>query len=354
MDLRALDDRGLARPPAALAAWLAAAGEADLYRVNVAALSRRLGAPRRAFVDWFLASVEAGAFSLAWDYHCPHCRGIPGSGAHFAELREEGYCPGCRLGFHNVLDETVEVTFTVHPSIMPIPDMIKEELKAAMIGAAAAKTLKMPAEFLSGLECITSPAFGRIFGEDVLLAEESLEVSRVAFLFTDIRGSTSLYSRLGDPAGYRVVREHFALLFREVEAAGGSVVKTIGDAVMAAFNSSADAARAAISAYGAFKDREWGEAGVLEIKMGLHAGKAIVVTLNDRLDYFGTTVNTAARIEALAESHTVCFSRAVASDPGARAAVARWISDSGGRVLRNAARLKGIEGPVEVFRLDEG
>ena len=72
----------------------------------------------------------------------------------------------------------------------------------------------------------------------------------------------------------------------------GAVVKTIGDAVMASFGDPADAVKAALAMQA--RDRCDHE---LVLKLGIHVGPSVVVTLNDRLDYFGSTVNMAARLQ---------------------------------------------------------
>lgn len=85
-------------------------------------------------------------------------------------------------------------------------------------------------------------------------SRESLAISHVCIMFTDIKGSTSLYDRLGDSAAYALVREHFDVLFHRVEQNDGVIVKTIGDSVMASFKSSADGVAAALAIQAAFRD----------------------------------------------------------------------------------------------------
>ena len=68
---------------------------------------------------------------------------------------------------------------------------------------------------------------------------------RVAIMFTDLKGSTELYDVLGDAAAYNLVRDHFAFRLDRVQRNHGFVVKTVGDAVMAAFSRPDGAVRAA-------------------------------------------------------------------------------------------------------------
>ena len=132
-------------------------------------------------------------------------------------------------------------------------------------------------------------AFRRHFGSELLAPGSALDVRQIGILFTDIKGSTRMYEERGDAPSYAAVREHFAALTEAIEAQGGAVVKTIGDAVMAAFPDPADAVRAAI----AIQSRPQ----TLTVKLGVHAGPALAVGANGALDYFGHTVNVASRIQ---------------------------------------------------------
>lgn len=139
-------------------------------------------------------------------------------------------------------------------------------------------------------EVTTLPHFRDQFSSQVLAPGHEMAVRRLCVLFTDLKGSTQMYRDLGDAHSYATVREHFNALRVAIESSGGSIVKTIGDAVMAVFSSVDNAVESAL----AFHTEDHGE---LVTKIGLHAGPAIVVNANDRLDYFGRTVNLAARLQ---------------------------------------------------------
>jgi len=202
------------------------------------------------------------------------------------------------------------------------------------------------AEALTAKRATALQAFRTLFPEEALAAAEDADIDSMAFLFTDLRGSTALYERIGDSAAYRVVRRHFQFLEDEVRARNGCVVKTIGDAVMAAFAAPADAVAAALAVQAdvAGFNREVAPNAV-RIRVGLHAGPCIAVTLNGRLDYFGATVNLAARLEGLAEGGDVVLSAATAADP----AVAALLADHPHETEQ--ARVKGIAEPVDVVRI---
>ncbi len=340
---------GLEAPPA-LVTWLNQADKAQLFRINLKELSRDLNLEVNTLTGFFLRAVLAGQFTLNWAYYCRVCGGMPGFKHNFNELKSSEQCPLCSAVFRNSLDTNVAVTFTVHPGLLPLPESLAQEAFDAMVQNFKENKSSLPQDFLSGLEIINNPLYHELFGDDVLSTEESLEISRVTLLFTDIKGSTQMYSQYGDATSYRIVRDHFKILFSEIEKQGGVVIKTIGDAVMASFLKPGDAMNAALAAFQAFQQEKWEVlGGGLEIKMGIHVGPAIVVNLNNRVDYFGNTVNLAARIQGVAENHMICFSREILNDRTVKQKLKSWTENHASKIYRRTTSLKGIEGPVELY-----
>ncbi len=189
-------------------------------------------------------------------------------------------------------------------------------------------------------------AFRDLFASEALRAGDDVGIGEIALLFTDLKGSTAFYERVGDARAYRLVREHFAFLAARIREHNGAIVKTIGDAVMAAFADPADAVRAALAIQQKVAEFNAGHGGeAIVIKLGLHKGPCIAVTLNERLDYFGSTVNLAARLQTQSMGGDIVLSRALAEDP-AVATVLR------GRALQDeAATIKGFERPVPFRRV---
>lgn len=160
---------------------------------------------------------------------------------------------------------------------------------------------------------MTRSSFREFFSTEVLSPGIHVDVGYLAILFTDLTGSTALYSDVGDATAFAMVREHFTVL-REVAAKWrGTVVKTIGDAIMAVWHDPLDAVLAALEFHVAL--RQSVQTRHLRLKIGVHWGRAIGVTLNDTADYFGTTVNTAARLEKASGPGQVALSPAMASEP---------------------------------------
>lgn len=204
---------------------------------------------------------------------------------------------------------------------------------------------------LSGLEIMHYPEFRRLFGDDALSEREKMTISGVTILFTDITGSTRMYEKLGDIQAYNIVRDHFQILIESIEYYGGVVTKTIGDAVMASFTEPSRAIRAVYRSLGAFEDYNEGKEDERQIilKMGIHEGPAILVNLNDRLDYFGSTINKAARIQSLARSHQLVFSEEIWRNANIRSI----LKEHGTRqLIRKKVSLKGLSGSHPVYFLD--
>jgi class 3 adenylate cyclase len=173
---------------------------------------------------------------------------------------------------------------------------------------------------LTAHEATTMQAFRDLFADAVLRPGDQVAIGRIAFLFTDIKGSSDLYNRVGDARAYGLVREHYAVLTRAVREHDGAVVKTIGDAVMAAFADPANALEAALAIRDDIArsngDAATGTEAAIVVKLGLHVGPCIAVTLNDRLDYFGRTVNLAARLQSESQGGDVVLSETMAAEPG--------------------------------------
>ncbi len=129
----------------------------------------------------------------------------------------------------------------------------------------------------------------------------------VTFLFTDIEGSSRLWERFPVDMGPALTR-HDALLRSEIEAHGGLVFKTVGDAFCAAFPSPWECLDAALGAQEKLFAEDWGKVGPLRVRMGIHTGPA---EFRDN-DYFGGTLNRAARISSAGHGGQILCSQVVA------------------------------------------
>ncbi|MDZ4815610.1 MAG: adenylate/guanylate cyclase domain-containing protein [Verrucomicrobiota bacterium] len=156
----------------------------------------------------------------------------------------------------------------------------------------------------------TFQVFRDLFSKEALKPRHQISVGTMTILFTDLRSSTRFYRQVGDAPAFGYVMDHFELLRTVIARHDGAIVKTIGDAVMAVFNNPLSAVTAALSAQ--FELSKLGTEGAsLQLKAGIHAGSCIAVTLNERLDYFGSTVNIASRLVDLSSGTDIIISEVI-------------------------------------------
>lgn len=196
-------------------------------------------------------------------------------------------------------------------------------------------------------EVTTVPGFRRLFSREALKPGLGLRVGRAALLFSDLSDSTALYAREGDAAAFRLVQDHFDLLEDCIHRHQGAVVKTIGDAVMATFITEDQALAAALDAeraFPAFRAAHPASAGVF-LKIGVFAGPCFAVTANGALDYFGQSVNVAARLQGAAGPGEVVAPSSL---------VAQADLDLSGFTVSPpfTPQLKGVSARLEVVRLE--
>jgi class 3 adenylate cyclase len=163
-------------------------------------------------------------------------------------------------------------------------------------------------------EVTTLQMFRDLFSSEALRPGEQISVGTLTVLFTDLKNSTRLYREIGDATAFGRVMNHFDVLTKSITEHDGAIVKTIGDAVMAVFRQPGSALMAVLQAQRALANPSEGTMPLL-LKAGIHSGPCIAVTLNERLDYFGSTVNLAARLEGLSSGADVIISRAIYDDP---------------------------------------
>src|SRR6202041_2898045 len=202
--------------------------------------------------------------------------------------------------------------------------------------------------FLTAKRLLTNQVFRDLYGTDTLDAEQRLKITSLTFLFTDLKGSTQLYERVGDLAAFDLVRTHFHVLHEIVAAETGAVVKTIGDAVMATFHSPDHAVAAALRMRDAMhKLNDERDSEDLVLKIGIHEGPCLAVVLNDRQDYFGQTVNIAARVQGLAGECGSYATGPVVQHPK----TTDLLSRSGVRLVPQHQMLRGIAGEMAVYAI---
>jgi class 3 adenylate cyclase len=208
--------------------------------------------------------------------------------------------------------------------------------------------LKRRKPILNATRLLTNQTFRDIYRTDTLAIGQRLKILSLTFLFSDLKGSTELYDRVGDLVAFDLVNEHFRLLQEIITSERGAVVKTIGDAVMAAFETPDRAIAAAIRMREAMSDLgSQRQHQSLVLKMGIHEGSCLAVTLNAQQDYFGQTVNIASRVQGLATSRSIVVTEQVVENAQASA----LLQTSGLKPALRRVALSGIADEMSVYEI---
>lgn len=200
-----------------------------------------------------------------------------------------------------------EVTISTHPNITLINASSKKQVCFIEL-----KDWKKEATYAS--EVSSAHHFRSLFPKETLKEGTTVRASGVTMLFTDIMNSTELYREEGDEFAIGRVMSHFKIIQQIIAEERGGIVKTIGDSVMAIFREPVSALKAVERIQQIFT----GSTGLGEsfrIKAGIHFGDCTAVNLNDRIDYFGTTVNIAARLVDVAKEKEIIISESVFNHP---------------------------------------
>src|ERR1700710_2147196 len=202
--------------------------------------------------------------------------------------------------------------------------------------------------FLTAKRMLTNQTFRDVYKADNLNIDQRLKITSLTFLFTDLKGSTALYERVGDLAAFDLVRAHFHALLEIISSEKGAVVKTIGDAVMATFIKLEHAIVAGLRMRAAM-DVLNTQRGIqdLVVKIGIHEGPCLAVMLNERQDYFGQTVNIAARVQSLSTSQEIHITGPINDAP----AVAAILRREAITPIQKRAALRGIADKIVVYEI---
>jgi len=355
----------------AFAAYLDRATDTELFRLNPRRAAAKAEIDLRRAIEIAALATREGIFDLYWEIGCHMCSAPVYNYSNLNLTPDHSIaCPACQTKNVADADHNLRVLFSLNRAVreinLPVPKMVVPEgVEAGDIQGYLA-TLKPEEKMLieefiqltaehaptTALDLMHIQLFRDFFKDQVLPVHVSLKVTRVALVFTDLRGSTAMYAAKGDPQAYNLVRQHFTLLSQATLQNGGVVIKTIGDAVMASFKHEVDAVRAAADFHKAIAAFNLAEGlspkDALILKVGVHAGPCLSVNQNDLMDYFGTTVNMAARIAALSKGGDIIVSKELLEDKQVKEVLV-----AAGYTLRDSATvtLRGMSQSTEVCQL---
>jgi adenylate cyclase len=223
--------------------------------------------------------------------------------------------------------------------------VVRNELEAPVV--LCFERLPWSEDILTAARVSNLQDFRDLFSREVISPAEQVTVGQQIILFTDLRGSTAMYCGIGDAPAYALVREHFAILREAIARHQGAIVKTIGDAVMASFSDPANALSALEEMHRGLAGSRPEIGGELVLKSSLHLGPCLAVNANERLDYFGTTVNLAARLVDCCQGGDLTVSGAFFE----RAETQAFVEMRGLKAELLEKRFRGFEEPVKVWRI---
>ena len=158
---------------------------------------------------------------------------------------------------------------------------------------------------LTPREVLSNSLMRTLFSEDHLATGVNLNVGNQVILFTDIVGSTPFYKSQGDAKAFKAVQEHYKEVADIITSHKGVVIKYIGDAIMAAFLDPEDALLTSVKIHEAFSEKR--QDSPIKLRVSFHQGPVLCANMNVGLDYFGNTVNQAAKIQKWAGSHELAI-----------------------------------------------
>ncbi|MGJ4957892.1 adenylate/guanylate cyclase domain-containing protein [Bradyrhizobium sp. HKCCYLRH2015] len=272
--------------------------------------------------------------------------------AHFIDVQGEPTRERQQLGllFNKTHPPTGSVTLRPGPLRLALDNQagVRTLPTVFIAGDALHHLLGKRRPFLTAKRILSNQTFRDVFKADNLNIDQRLKITSLTFLFTDLKSSTALYERVGDLAAFDLVRAHFRALLEIINAEKGAVVKTIGDAVMATFIKPEHALTAGLRMRAAMQ-RLNAERGTedLVVKIGIHEGPCLAVMLNDRQDYFGQTVNIAARVQSLSTAQEIHLTAPVIESPG----VADILRSAKIAPIQKHAALRGIADRMMVYEI---
>jgi len=272
--------------------------------------------------------------------------------AHFIDVQGEptSDCQQLRLTFNKTHPPTASITLRPGPLRLALDNESSRRTLPTVFVAADElhQLLGRRKPFLTAKRMLSNQTFRDVFKADNLTIDQRLKITSLTFLFTDLKGSTALYERVGDLVAFDLVRAHFHALLEIIAAEKGAVVKTIGDAVMATFVQPDHALAAGLRMRAAMDklNAERGKSDLI-VKIGIHEGPCLAVMLNERQDYFGQTVNIAARVQSLSTSQEIHITGPVIDAPG----VTTILEKEAIRPIQKEAALRGIADKIVVYEI---
>ena len=308
-----------------VAAFLTNVSDRLLFHIPLYEIGKAFSISREKILDIFIQGIYDGVFILEWIYHCPTCGHIAYEAPSLHQASSQNFCTVCNKGFNNTFDTNIEVCFSIHPRLKTLDPSFKLNYIADMEKNIRNGKYRMwdTPDAIRGVDIIQNNLYRELMSSEVLIGAQSLPLKNAAILFADIANSTKLYASLGNKKAFSLIKEYTKILFDTIEKCGGVPIMISGHIVMGAFVDPCKAFQAAVKA-----QRQLAKSSQNklinerpEMKMGLHRGSVLVATLNNRLNYIGLTVNTAAEIKDTALPNEIVISEALFNNRAIKRAI---------------------------------
>jgi serine/threonine protein kinase/class 3 adenylate cyclase len=154
--------------------------------------------------------------------------------------------------------------------------------------------------------------FRQLFPAEILAPGQLINVATVTLLVTDLADAADLYRQHGDAGAFGIIHEHFRLLADHIALEGGAVIKTVNEGLVASFTDSVAAVRVGLGLQSVLAS--CAVTRHLQLRVGIHRGPAMAATINDHLDYFGTTAKIAMQLAQSANGGELLITQDVLKD----------------------------------------
>ena len=178
----------------------------------------------------------------------------------------------------------------------------------------------------------TLSLFRELFPDQVLGQSRPIAADEMTLVATGIFEVDHLYESLGDREAYDLIAKHLEVLRACVAAHRGTVAKTVGEGVLAAFIDCEHAVDAALAMQSALDEES--ELRCICLSIGVNRGRTLVATMNQRLDYFGATARAVGALPEFAAGD-VLLMESVFGDPE----------------VQSRLRKRGLVGTIESLHL---
>lgn len=205
-----------------------------------------------------------------------------------------------------VFDERLEVNSAIHYG----KHKLKVQNSSAVKQLVIFESINARSRMLLANRVLTNQHFHALFPGETVSEESPAPIGPLALLVADVAGSTLLYECMGDEASYRLIREFYQFVEKNIRACEGAIIKGVGDYIMAAFVNPVRAVKAGLRIRENLDtfNATLGTSDQLRVRLALHYGPCMAINMSQTIDFFGHSVNTASALQHLSDEEDLILS----------------------------------------------